>query len=72
MAVIPCLEQQRLIHVVQDHLMRISELTRATSDAVADGNEHLAQELDRACEGEIGAKERAFGALKQHRAEHGC
>jgi hypothetical protein len=33
----PCLQQQELIDKVQEHLMRISELTRATAEALANG-----------------------------------
>ncbi|HJT88833.1 MAG TPA: hypothetical protein VJ732_13280 [Bryobacteraceae bacterium] len=67
-----CLEQQRLIDVVLGHLTRISELSRATGDALSNRNENLARALDKQVETEIGAKERALGALRQHRQEHGC
>jgi hypothetical protein len=69
---LPCAEQQRLISEVQRHLHRISELSRATADAVESRNENLTRELDRAVEEEIGNKERALGALRQHRKDHGC
>jgi hypothetical protein len=68
----PCTEQQRLIEEVQMHLLRISELSRAMADAVANRNENLTRELDKEAEREIGEKERALGALRQHRKEHGC
>ena len=71
-AVPPCLEQQRLMEIVQDHLIRIADLSRATADAVGNRNENLTLELDSEVEKEIGAKERALGALRQHREEHGC
>ena len=71
-AVPPCLEQQRLMEIVQQHLIRIADLSRATADAVGHRNENLVRELDRQIEREIGAKERALGALRQHREEHGC
>ena len=67
-----CIEQQRLIAEVQQHLKRIAELTRATSEAVANRNENLTSELDRQTEQELGKKERALGALRQHRKDHGC
>jgi hypothetical protein len=67
-----CEQQQKLIDLVLDHLMRIAELSRATADALANRNENLARELDKRVENEIGSKERAFGALRQHREEHGC
>ena len=68
----PCLRQQELIEDVQRHLMRISELSRATAEALAAGSEGLAAELDKEVELELGVKERAMGALYQHRKEHGC
>jgi hypothetical protein len=68
----PCPRQQELIEDVQNHLIRISELARATSEALAHGNTGLASELDKEVEVELGVKERAMGALHQHRKEHGC
>ena len=67
-----CSQRQRLAEVVQQHLQRISQLSRATSEALANGNENLMQALDKEVELEIGAKERALGALREHRKEHGC
>ena len=67
-----CLEQQRLIERVQAHLIRIAELSRATSDALANRNENMARAFDKEVETELGANERALGALRQHRKEHGC
>jgi hypothetical protein len=68
----PCLQQQGLIAAVQDHLIRISELTRAVAEALKIGNENFAAELDKQVDVELGKKERAMGALHQHRKEHGC
>ncbi len=67
-----CPERRRLIEVVQHHLIRIAELSHATAEALTNGNENLTRELDKEVENEIGAKERALGALRQHREEHGC
>jgi hypothetical protein len=67
-----CAEQQRLMKEVQCHLIRISELSRATVEAVAARNENLTRELDKQVEAELGEKERALGALRQHRLDHGC
>jgi hypothetical protein len=53
-------------------LARIAQLSHATSDAIASGNQQLALELDKEVENELGRKERALGALRQHRGEHGC
>ena len=68
----PCLQQQKLMAEVQDHLIKISQLTRAVAEALANGNEDLAAELDKQVDLELGMKERAMGALHQHRKEHGC
>ena len=68
----PCPRQQELIEDVQRHLMRISELTRSIAEALANGNEGFAAELDKEVDLELGRKERAMGALHQHRKEHGC
>jgi hypothetical protein len=57
---------------VQEHLMQISKLTRAVSEALTNGHENFAAELDKQVELEFGRKERAMGALHQHRKEHGC
>ena len=69
---VPCAEEERLIAVVQGHLREISRLTRATSQALTNGNENFAAALDMQLELEFGKKERAMGALHQHRKEHGC
>jgi hypothetical protein len=68
----PCIRQQELIEKVQVHLIRISELTRAIAEAIGNGNENLAAQLDKQVDSEFGLKERAMGALHEHRAEHGC
>jgi hypothetical protein len=68
----PCHDQQKLMADVQDHLMQISQLTRAVAEALANGNENFAAELDKQVDLELGKKERAMGALHQHRKEHGC
>jgi hypothetical protein len=67
-----CLRQQELIEEVQGSLMRISELTRTIAEALASGNENFAAELDKEVDLELGRKERAMGALHEHRKEHGC
>jgi hypothetical protein len=67
-----CPQQQSLMVEVQTHLLRIADLSRATAEAVANRNENLTRELDKQVEEEIGAKERALGALREHRRDHGC
>ena len=68
----PCEEQQHLIEEVQRHLILISELSRAAAEAIGNRTENLVSALDKQIELEVGAKERALGALRQHRLEHGC
>jgi hypothetical protein len=67
-----CPQQQELMADVQRHLMEISKLTRAVAEALADGNENTAAALDKQVDIELGKKERAMGALHQHRKEHKC
>jgi hypothetical protein len=43
---LPCHDQQKLMADVQGHLMQISQLTRAVAEALANGNENFAAELD--------------------------
>ena len=69
---IPCARQQALIEKVQRHLLNISELTRKIAEAIANRNENTAAELDKQVDLELGLKERAMGALHEHRKEHGC
>lgn len=69
---VACERQRQLIMHVHGHLMRISELSRAAAEAVVNRHENLARELDQELEKELGAKERALGALYEHRNEHGC
>jgi hypothetical protein len=67
-----CVRQQDLIAKAQAHLVRISELTRSIAEALANGNEDMAADLDKQVDLELGLKERAMGALHEHRREHGC
>jgi hypothetical protein len=57
---------------VQRHLIRISELTRAVAEALKNKNENVAAQIDKEVDLELGRKERAMGALHQHRKERGC
>ena len=69
---IPCKRQQELMEKVQRHLLNISELARRIAEAIANRNENTAAELDKQVDLELGLKERAMGALHEHRKEHGC
>jgi hypothetical protein len=68
----PCPRQQELIEKVQRHLLNISELALRIAEAIANRNENTAAELDKQVDLELGFKERAMGALQEHRKEHGC
>jgi len=68
----PCFRQQSLIEEARQHLLRIAELTHSIAEALANGNENTAAELDKQVDLELGRKERAMGALHEHRREHGC
>ncbi len=66
-----CPEQMRLIEKVRFHLKRIAELSDLTAGALGMDMERVT-EFDKQTELEIGEKERALGALRQHTFEHGC
>ena len=68
----PCRRQQELIAAVQKHLLRLAALARTESEVISGESENAWMAVDREIENELGEKERAMGALKQHRAEHGC
>jgi len=68
----PCPSQQELLAKARGHLMRISELARSVAEALAIGDEDRAAELDKQIDLELGMKERAMGAIHQHRKDHGC
>jgi hypothetical protein len=68
----PYPRQPDIITEVRSHLMRISELTRSIPDALTNGDEDSASELDKQVDLEFGRKERAMGAFHEHRREHGC
>ena len=67
-----CLRQQELIHETQRHLIRLAELAKQESEAIASRNESLILALDQDIENTLGLKERALGALHEHRSVHGC
>jgi hypothetical protein len=67
-----CPRQQELMEVVQGHLMELSRLAREEVDVLKTRDEPRWLEIDRLIEKELGEKERALGALREHRHEHGC
>ncbi|HXS95975.1 MAG TPA: hypothetical protein VN736_15325 [Candidatus Limnocylindrales bacterium] len=68
----PCLLKQQLIDGVQKHLIRLSELAKDAAEALRMQDDMRVDETDREIERELGAKERAMGALREHAREHGC
>jgi hypothetical protein len=68
----PCTRQQELIAEAQTHLIRLAELARQESEAIANRNENVVLAIDKEIENALGAKERSLGALHEHREEHGC
>ena len=67
-----CLRQEELVAETQRHLIRLAELAKQEAEAIATRNETLILALDQDIENTLGLKERAFGALHEHRKEHGC
>jgi hypothetical protein len=63
--------RQELINKVQRHLLRLAELAHEEA-ALVSWNDPRWKEVDQAIENVLGEKERALGALKEHRKEHGC
>jgi hypothetical protein len=67
-----CHVRQELMAAVQEQLVEISRLTQEAAAALAVGHENTAAKFDELLETAVGEKERAMGALHQHREEHGC
>jgi hypothetical protein len=67
-----CPVRLELMTAVQRHFSNISQLMASAAAAMEAGQENSALELDKMLESEVGEKERALGALHQHRIEHGC
>jgi hypothetical protein len=68
----PCARQQDLIKVVQGYLLELSSLAREEAEILKSKDETRWLEVDKRIEQTLGDKERAMGALRQHRIEHGC
>jgi len=67
-----CEKQQELVAETQRHLIRLAELAKRESEAIATRNDSLILALDQDIENTLGLKERSLGALHEHRKEHGC
>ena len=53
-------------------LKKISELLQGQIVALAENDQNTLLKLDKELELAFGDKERTFGALRQHKTEHGC
>lgn len=67
-----CPEQDRLSAQTIEILGRIARTSQEQVTALKHGDQIALMHLDKELERLVGEKERAFGALKQHRQEHGC
>jgi hypothetical protein len=67
-----CPEQERLRAVVHDILQQIDKLNREQIDALNAWDYERLMAIDKELESLIGSKERAYGALFQHRNDHAC
>lgn len=57
---------------VQRVLHNLSQLLAQEIEALPTGSESLILGIDREIDRTFGEKERAMGALQQHKREHGC
>jgi hypothetical protein len=67
-----CSRRQELIEEVQGHLIRLAELAREEAAVMGGQDQTRWLEVDKRIENTLGEKERAMGALNEHRKEHGC
>jgi hypothetical protein len=67
-----CDKQNELRQAATAILQQIDALTQQQLDAMRQGDDVRLMKLDKQLELVFGEKERAFGALHQHRDEHGC
>ena len=57
---------------VQRHLIRLAELAREEAAVITEKDNPRWLDVDKRIEQVLGEKERAIGALNEHRREHGC
>ena len=67
-----CETQEKLRRDALGILERIDALHRGQIEAMANADDERLMTLDKELENVFGEKERAFGALRQHRDEHRC
>ena len=68
----PCKRQDELRREALEILARISALTQEQLDAIKNRDDTKLLAADKKVEKAVGEKERTFGALREHRQEHGC
>ena len=69
---IVCETQAQLRRAATEVLERIDALTQQQIDAMKSADDERLMQIDKEIELAFGEKERCFGALHQHRDEHGC
>jgi hypothetical protein len=67
-----CPEQDKLSSQAMEILSQIARTSQEQVTALKRGDQTVLMNLDKELERMVGEKERVFGALKQHRHEHGC
>ncbi len=67
-----CPKREELAQAAKDILEEIVSIVNKTRIALKQGDQQTLMILDNQLEHSIGAKERAFGALREHTKEHGC
>ena len=67
-----CSERDRLIDKAMRTLTHIIETTQQLQVANRANDKETVARLDSELELTLGEKERAFGALNQHKHDHGC
>jgi len=67
-----CEKQNELRNAAHQILERIASLAREQVEAMEARDDDRLMAIDKQLETEFGAKERAFGALFEHRKEHDC
>jgi DNA-binding CsgD family transcriptional regulator len=69
---VTCRTYRSLVRSIEVHLLRISQYSFAARRAIGAADETRTDELQRQIAAALEDVERAIGALKQHRSEHGC
>jgi hypothetical protein len=67
-----CSVQEKLSQAAQDTLDVMIEAIQRARDAIKRQDQHAIEVSDEDMEVALGKKERAFGALAEHKREHGC